>query len=211
MANVKFYRNPNVPLEMHKVRIVQKLFLPTVEDRLKYINEAGNNTFLLQNRDVYMDMLTDSGVNAMSDRQQAAMFIADDSYAGSETFNRLSKRLTEIFGTRFFLPTHQGRAAENILAEAFVKPGDIVPMNFHFTTTKAHITRLGGVVEEVIIAEGLEPNNNCQFKGNFDIPRLRRLIEEVGVEHIPFIRIEAGTNLVGGQPLSLENMLEVAA
>ena len=143
MAKVKFYKTPDIPLEMHKVRIVQKLFLPKVEDRVKYMNEAGNNTFLLQNRDVYMDMLTDSGVNAMSDRQQAAMMIADDSYAGSETFNRLTSKLTEIFGTKYFLPTHQGRAAENILAEAFVKPGYVIPMNFHFTTTKAHITRLG--------------------------------------------------------------------
>lgn len=211
MANVKFYKNPSVPLEMHKVRIVQKLFLPKIEDRLKYINEAGNNTFLLQNRDVYIDMLTDSGVNAMSDRQQAAMLIADDSYAGSETYNRMTKKLNEIFGTEYFLPMHQGRAAENILAEAFVKPGDVVPMNFHFTTTKAHITRLGGSVEELIIAEGLKPTSNCRFKGNFDIPRLRKLIEEVGVDHVPFVRIEAGTNLVGGQPLSLENIMEVAA
>ena len=147
----------------------------------------------------------------MSDRQQAAMMIADDSYAGSETFNRLTSKLTEIFGTRYFLPTHQGRAAENILAEAFVKPGSIVPMNFHFTTTKAHITRLGGIVEEVIIPEGLQATSDLPFKGNFDIPRLRALIEKAGVERIPFVRIEAGTNLVGGQPLSLQNMLEVAA
>lgn len=211
MSKVKFYATPDIPLEMHKVRIVQKLFLPKVEDRLKHIAEAGNNTFLLQNRDVYMDMLTDSGVNAMSDNQQAAMLIADDSYAGSETFNRLTKKLTEIFGTTYFLPAHQGRAAENILAETFVKKGDVVPMNFHFTTTKAHITRLGGTVEELIIPEGLEANNDCLFKGNFDIPRLRALIESVGPDHIPFVRIEAGTNLVGGQPLSLENILEVSA
>ena len=210
MANVKFYDSPDIPLEMHKVRIVQKLFLPKVEDRVRYINEAGNNTFLLQNRDVYMDMLTDSGVNAMSDLQQSAMLIADDSYAGSETFNRLTAKLTEIFGTKYFLPAHQGRAAENILAEAFCKPGDVVPMNFHFTTTKAHITRLGARVEELIIPEGLEANNDCQFKGNFDIPRLRALIEKDGVDKIPFVRIEAGTNLVGGQPLSLKNMLEVS-
>ena len=211
MSKVKFYDSPDIPLEMHKVRIVQKLFLPKVEDRVKYMNEAGNNTFLLQNRDVYMDMLTDSGVNAMSDLQQSAMLIADDSYAGSETFNRLTNKLTEIFGTRFFLPTHQGRAAENVLAETFIHAGagDIIPMNFHFTTAKAHFTRLGASVEELIIAEGLEPNNDCQFKGNVDIPRLRALIEKVGVERIPFFRLESGTNLVGGQPVSLKNMQEV--
>lgn len=212
MSVVKFYKeDQQVPLEMHKVRVVQKLFLPTVEERVKNLKEAGNNTFLLQNRDVFMDMLTDSGVNAMSDRQVAASMIADDSYAGSETCNRLLKALQDVFGTKYFLPAHQGRACENILAETFVKKGDVIPMNFHFTTTKAHITRLGGRVEELITEEGLDPDILLPFKGNFDIKRLKKLIKEVGPEHIPFVRIEAGTNLVGGQPLSMENMLEVAA
>ena len=210
MSNVKFYDSPDFPLEMHKVRIVQKLFLPKVEDRVKYINEAGNNTFLLQNRDVYLDMLTDSGVNAMSDRQQSAMLIADDSYAGSETFNRLTDKLTEIFHTRYFLPAHQGRAAENVLAEAFIRPGmgDIIPMNFHFTTAKAHFTRLGASVVELVIPEGIEPNNDCLFKGNVDILRLRKFFEETPGEKIPFFRLESGTNLIGGQPVSLKNMEE---
>ena len=212
MSVVKFYKEEHqVPLEMHKVRVVQKLFLPTVEERVAKLREAGNNTFLLQNKDVFMDMLTDSGVNAMSDNQVAASMQADDSYAGSETFNRLSRVIEQVFGTKYFLPAHQGRACENILAETFVKEGDVVPMNFHFTTTKAHITRKGGRVEELIIKEGLDPNLDLPFKGNFDIPRLRALIEEVGPEHVPFVRIEAGTNLIGGQPLSMENMLEVAA
>ncbi len=211
MANVKFHSGKQLPLEMHKVRIVQKLSLPPVETRFKLMNEAGNNTFLLQNRDVFMDMLTDSGVNAMSDLQQSAMLRADDAYAGSETYTRMVAKVREIFGMEYFLPVHQGRAAENILATAYVKPGDVVPMNFHFTTTKAHITRMGGAVEELIIKEGLEPVNDCPFKGNFDIPRLEALIAQVGVDHIPFVRIEAGTNLVGGQPLSLQNMREVAA
>ena len=212
MSVVKFYKeDQQVPLEMHKVRVVQKLFLPNVEERVKNLTEAGNNTFLLQNKDVFMDMLTDSGVNAMSDRQVAASMIADDSYAGSETCNRLLKALQDVFGTKYFLPAHQGRACENILAETFVKKGDVIPMNFHFTTTKAHITRLGGRVEELITEEGLDPDILLPFKGNFDIKRLKKLIKEVGPEHIPFVRIEAGTNLVGGQPLSMENMLEVAA
>ena len=211
MATVKFYKSEEqVPLEMHKVRVVQKLYLPTVEERVKKLAEAGNNTFLLQNRDVFMDMLTDSGVNAMSDNQVAAMMQADDSYAGSETCNRLLKVIKEVFGTEYFLPAHQGRACENILAETFVKPGDVVPMNFHFTTTKAHITRKGGSVVELIRPEGLLPQSDNPFKGNFDIPALEKLIEEVGADHVPFVRIEAGTNLVGGQPLSLENMLQVA-
>lgn len=211
MANVKFYSGKQLPLEMHKVRIVQKLFLPPVEERRRLMNEAGNNTFLLQNKDVFMDMLTDSGVNAMSDLQQSAMLRADDAYAGSETYNRLAAKVRELFHMDYFLPAHQGRAAENVLATAYVKPGDVVPMNFHFTTTKAHITRLGGAVEELIVKEGLEPANDCPFKGNFDIPRLEALIQQVGVEKIPFVRVEAGTNLVGGQPLSLQNMRDVAA
>ena len=114
-TEIKLAYGEKMPLEMHKVRIVQKLNLPKVEDRLKFMNEAGNNTFLLQNRDIFMDMLTDSGVNAMSDRQQAAMLIADDSYAGSETFNRLSAQVGKMFNTNFFLPAHQGRACENEL------------------------------------------------------------------------------------------------
>lgn len=198
-------------MEMHKVRVVQKLYLPTVEERVKLINEAGNNTFLLQNKDVFMDMLTDSGVNAMSDNQVAAMFQADDSYAGSETCNRLMKVLKEVFGTEFFLPAHQGRACENIIAETFVKPGDVVPMNYHFTTTKSHITRRGGSVVEVIDEKGLVAQSDNPFKGNFDLERLENIIKEVGPEHVPFVRIEAGTNLIGGQPLSLDNMLKVAA
>lgn len=208
---VKFYKKEHqVPLEMHKVRIVQKLFLPPVEKRVEYINEAGNNTFLLQNKDVFMDMLTDSGVNAMSDLQQAAMLRADDSYAGSETCNRLKRALEDVFGTKYFLPAHQGRACENILAEVYVKPGYIIPMNFHFTTTKAHITRLGGEVVELVTASGLEPQNDNPFKGDFDIPALRKLIAEKR-DRIPFLRIETGTNLIGGQPISMKNIKEVCA
>ena len=208
---VKFYKKEHqLPLEMHKVRIVQKLFLPPVEKRVEYINEAGNNTFLLQNKDVFMDMLTDSGVNAMSDLQQAAMLRADDSYAGSETCNRLKRALEDVFGTKYFLPAHQGRACENILAEAYVKPGYIIPMNFHFTTTKAHITRLGGEVVELVTASGLEPQNDNPFKGDFDIPALRKLIVEKR-DRIPFLRIETGTNLIGGQPISMKNIKEVCA
>ncbi len=211
MANITFFSGERIPLEMHKVRIVQKLNLPPVERRLAAIAEAGNNTFLLKNDDVFLDMLTDSGVNAMSDRQQAAMMIADDSYAGSATFTRLESKVGEIFGTTLFLPAHQGRACENILAEAFVQPGNVIPMNYHFTTTKAHITRKGGRVEELVIDEGLETTSDHPFKGNFDIEKLRKLIEEEGAKNIPFVRLEAGTNLIGGQPFSLENVREVCS
>ena len=143
---VKFHSGENIPLEMHKTRMVQRLNLIPVEERLKASQEAGNNTFLLKNRDVFLDMLTDSGVNAMSQAQYAAMMNADDSYAGSETFYRVEEALTEVFGTKYFLPCHQGRACENIISQTFIKPGQIVPMNYHFTTTKAHIMRNGGTV-----------------------------------------------------------------
>ncbi len=208
---VKFYLSENqVPLEMHKVRVVQKLNLLPVEERLRAIQEAGNNTFLLNNADIYMDMLTDSGVNAMSDRQTAAMHIADDAYAGSQTFDRLKKAIHEVFGVDNVLPVHQGRAAENIIACRFITPGKYALMNFHFTTTKAHVTRLGGEVIELIGKKGLEPVNDEPFKGNFDLKALERTIRELGPEKIGFVRIEAGTNLIGGQPVSLENMSLVA-
>ena len=210
MSKVKFYREEQIPLEMHKVRVVQKLTLLPVEERLKRIQEAGNNTFLLQNKDVYMDMLTDSGVNAMSDNQVASMGMADDSYAGSETFNRVKSAIFEVFGTEHVLPAHQGRAAENILAEAYVKPGMVAIMNFHFTTTKAHITRLGGEVVEVIGKKGLVPSSDEPFKGDLDLEELKKTIEKYGPEKVAFVRVEAGTNLIGGQPVSLENMLAVA-
>ncbi len=210
MSTVQFYKKENqVPLEMHKVRVVQKLNLLPVEERLKAIQEAGNNTFLLQNRDIYLDMITDSGVNAMSDLQVAAMNIADDSYAGSETWNRAKAAVKEVFGVDNVLPAHQGRAAENILAEAFVKPGMVTLMNFHFTTTKAHITRLGGEVVELVHKKGLKPQSDDPFKGDFDLKALKKTIDEYTPEKVAFVRVEAGTNLIGGQPVSLENMMAV--
>ncbi|NLT31391.1 MAG: tryptophanase, partial [Propionibacterium sp.] len=145
------------------------------------------------------------GVNAMSDRQQAAMLTADDSYAGSSTFTRLSATINDIFGTEYFLPAHQGRACENILAHAWVREGSVIPMNYHFTTTKSHITMRGGRVEEVIAEAGLQVESEHRFKGDVDLDKLAALIDEVGAENIPFVRMEAGTNLIGGQPVSLAN------
>ena len=210
MSTVQFYKKEHqVPLEMHKVRVVQKLTLLPVEERLRAIQEAGNNTFLLQNKDIYLDMITDSGVNAMSDKQVAAMQVADDSYAGSETWNRARAAVEEVFGVSNVLPAHQGRAAENILAETFVKPGMVTLMNFHFTTTKAHITRLGGEVVELVAKKGLIPQSDDPFKGDFDLDSLRAAIDEYTPEKVAFVRVEAGTNLIGGQPVSLENMMAV--
>ncbi|MCE5196433.1 MAG: tryptophanase [Negativicutes bacterium] len=209
MSNIQFFSGEQIPLEMHKVRIVQKLQLLPIEERLLCIKKAGNNTFLLNNRDVFLDMLTDSGVNAMSDRQLGAMMVADDSYAGSETYVRLEEKIRRIFGTEFFLPAHQGRACENILAQVFVKPGMITPMNYHFTTTKAHITLNGGSVEELLSDRGTKVTSQELFKGNMDIEKLENCIARHGSEKIAFVRMEAGTNLIGGQPFSLANLQEV--
>jgi len=145
----------------------------------------------------------------MSDKQLAAMMEADDSYAGSETFTKLENKMIEIFGKKYFLPAHQGRAAENIISQIFVKPGSVVPMNYHFTTTKAHIVINGGSIEEIPIDEAFQINSKDLFKGNMDIDKLNAVIEKYGAENVPFVRLEAGTNLIGGQPFSLKNMQEV--
>ena len=206
MSQIKFYNRTPVPVEMHKVKIVQKLSLLPARERLAKLEEAGFNTFLLHNGDIFMDMLTDSGVNAMSDNMQAAMLRADDAYAGSETFYRMNQKLTELFGMEFLLPAHQGRACEHIVAQHFVKPGSCVIMNYHFTTSKAHVTRLGGKVEELIRDEGLVTKSNLPFKGNIDLDKVKACIEKEGAENIAYMRLEAGTNLIGGQPISYENM-----
>ncbi|MCL2475491.1 tryptophanase [Candidatus Bathycorpusculum sp.] len=209
MRELKFYTGNAVPLEMHKVRVVQKLNLLPIDDRLKAIKEAGNNTFLLRNKDTFLDMLTDSGVNAMSDLQLSAMMVADDSYAGSATFSKLENKLEEIFGTKYVLPAHQGRACEHIISRVFVKKGDIVPTNYHFTTTKAHICLQGGTVLEIHYPEALIVESNNPFKGNMSPELLKKAIAEYGVERISFVRLEAGTNLIGGQPFSLANLKEI--
>jgi tryptophanase len=210
MAEVKFYGNVDLPLEMHKVRIIQKLNLLPIDERVKSITEAGNNTFLLKNRNVFLDMLTDSGTNAMSDRQLAAMMTADDSYAGSETFYRLEAKIQQVFGMKHFLPAHQGRACESLLAQVLITEKDqIVPMNYHFTTTKAHISRFGAQVEEIIIDEGLEAKSDLPFKGDMNLDTLRDMIKSKK-DKIAFVRIEAGTNLIGGQPVSMKNFKEVS-
>lgn len=209
MKNIQLFREKPFPLEMHKVRVVQKLNLLPIEERFKAIEEAGNNTFLLKNEEVFLDMLTDSGTNAMSDRQIGAMMIADDSYAGSRTYFRLEEKVLDFFGKKYFLPAHQGRACEHIIAKVFVKPGDIIPMNYHFTTTKAHIMLCGGEVVELYQEHAIDADHLDDFKGNFDLEKLEETIQKVGKDRIPFVRIELGTNLIGGQPIALENMQEV--
>jgi tryptophanase len=208
---VRFFSGEDIPLELHKARMVQRIHLRGARERQRIINEAGNNTFLLPNRDVFLDMLTDSGVNAMSDAQYAAMLMADDSYAGSETYYRLESVVRDFFGLPFFLPAHQGRACENILATAYVRPGSAVVTNFHFTTTKAHITRLGGRVLEALPQSSLDPVGERPFKGDMDLGILRGFVEAEGSANVAFVRVELGTNLIGGQPVSLANVAEVSA
>jgi tryptophanase len=209
--SIRLSNGVEIPIEMHKVRIVQKVRLAPVRDRLKAIEEAGYNTFLLRTRDIFLDMLTDSGTNAMTDNQQAAMMQADDAYAGSESFYKLADAVREIFGYEYLLPAHQGRAAEHLLAKTFVKPGHIVPMNYHFTTTKAHFDLMGGQVLELYTKEALNTQSCAPFKGNMDLDRLRAAIEKAGPKNVSFVRMEATTNLIGGQPFSLQNLRNVKA
>ncbi len=206
---IKFMHRDQIPIELHKVRIVQKLHLKPVEERLRAIREGGFNTFLLNTKDIFLDMLTDSGTNAMSDNQVSSMLQADDAYAGSQSFYRMETALREVFGKHYVLPVHQGRAAENIISMTFISDGDVIPMNYHFTTTKAHMELNGGEILEIFTDEGLKIKSDHPFKGNIDTRRLVEVIGQYGADHIPFIRFEASTNLIGGQPFSMANMKEV--
>jgi len=152
---VKFCNGQEIPIELHKVRIVQKLHLRPIDERYEAMKKGGFNTFLLNTKDIFLDMLTDSGTNAMSDNQVSAMLQADDAYAGSQSYYKMEEALQEVFGKQLVLPVHQGRAAENIISQAFIKPGDIIPMNYHFTTTKAHMELNGGTIFEIFTDEGL--------------------------------------------------------
>jgi tyrosine phenol-lyase len=206
---VKLSNGKEIPVEMHKVRIVQKSYLVPVERRLKAIEEGGYNTFSLRTRDIFLDMLTDSGTNAMSDNQLAAMMVSDDAYAGCESFYKLTSSIKDVLGFDFVLPVHQGRAAEHLIAKVFVKPGDVIPMNYHFTTTRAHFELAGGRVLEIYRDEALNTQSTNPFKGNLDLQKFRDVIKKYGREKISFIRMEATTNLLGGQPFSMENLREV--
>lgn len=204
-SKIKFYSGESIPLELHKVRVVQKLHLVPIERRLEALYEAGFNTFRLDTKDVFLDMLTDSGTNALSDRQMGAMMIADDAYAGSQSFVRYQKAVEEVLGKKYLLPVHQGRAAENIISNAYIRKGSIVPMNYHFTTAMAHITQYGGKIEELLYDEAYVINSKHPFKGNMNLEKLEKCINKHGAANIPYIRMEASTNLIGGQPFSMEN------
>ena len=205
-GHIKFYSGEQIPLELHKARIVQKLHLVSIERRLQALKDGGFNTFKLDTKDVFLDMLTDSGTNAMSDNQLGAMMIADDAYAGSQSFVRYQKAVKDVLGKDYLLPVHQGRAAENIISHTYVKKGSVVPMNYHFTTAMAHITQYGGTIEELLYDQAYEISGKHPFKGNMNLEKLVECIEKNGKENIPFIRMEASTNLIGGQPFSIENL-----
>jgi tryptophanase len=207
--SIRLSNGTEIPIEMHKIRIVQKVHLAPARERVLAMEAAGYNTFLLRTRDIFMDMLTDSGTNAMSDTQQSAMLLADDAYAGSDSFYKLADSVKEILGYEYLLPAHQGRACEHLLAKAFIKPGTFIPMNYHFTTTKAHFNLMGATVLELFGPEALNTQSTYPFKGNMDLGRLKAAINEHGVDKIPFVRMEATTNLIGGQPFSLANLREV--
>jgi len=208
---IKFHSGEQIPVELHKVRIVQKLFLKPVEERKAAMEKAGFNTFLLSTKDIFLDMLTDSGTNAMSDNQVASMLQADDAYAGSQSFYRMEAALRDVFGKHYVLPAHQGRAAENIVSQAFIKKGDVIPMNYHFTTTKEHMELNGGKVLEIYADDALQIKSDKPFKGNIDIDKLKNVFQKYGKEKVAFVRMEASTNLIGGQPFSMQNMRDVKA
>ena len=197
--------------EPWKVKMVEPLHLLTAEHRSRAIAEAGFNTFLLRSDDVYIDLLTDSGTNAMSDWQWAGMMLGDEAYAGSRNFYNLEAAIQKHYGYRFITPTHQGRGAENILSQICIKPGDYVPGNMYFTTTRHHQEAAGGTFIDVVVPEAHDPQIELPFKGNIDLKALGALIEKVGAKKIPYVCVAATVNMAGGQPISMENLKAVRA
>lgn len=197
--------------EPYKIKMVELLKMTTADQRKKAMKDAGYNTFLLRSEDVYIDLLTDSGTSAMSDRQWAGMMLGDEAYAGSSNFYHLEEVVREVYGYKYLVPTHQGRGAENILSKILIKKGDIVPGNMYFTTTRLHQELAGGKFEDVIIDEAHDPENEFPFKGNIDLDKLKRLIKKHGAKKIPYVSMATSVNMAGGQPISMKNLKELRA
>ena len=195
--------------EPFKIKMVELLKTTTREERERALSEAGYNTFLLKSEEVYIDLLTDSGTNAMSDNQWAGIMLGDEAYAGSVNFYNLERGVQKYYGYKFLVPTHQGRGAEHILSKILIKPGDFIPGNMYFTTTRAHQELAGGTFVDVIIDEAHDPEKVLPFKGNIDIGKLETLIAKVGAKKIPYVCVAATVNMAGGQPISMENIIEV--
>ncbi len=197
--------------EPYKIKAVELIKMTTREQRDQAIREAGYNTFLLRSEDVYIDLLTDSGVGAMSDRQWAGMMCGDEAYAGSRNFYHMRDTVEEYYSYKYTVPTHQGRGAEHILSQMLISDGDFIPGNMYFTTTRYHQELAGGTFVDVIIDEAHDAQSEHPFKGNVDIKKLDALVDKVGAENIPYICIATCVNMAGGQPLSLENLQQVRA
>jgi tyrosine phenol-lyase len=195
--------------EPFKIKVVELLKMTTPDNRLKAMEEAGYNTFLLRSEDVYIDLLTDSGTNAMSDYQWAGMMLGDEAYAGSKNFYHLEEKVQQFYGYKYLIPTHQGRGAEHLISRILIKPGDVIPGNMYFTTTRLHQELAGGTFVDVVIDEAHDPLNEHPFKGNVDIQKLETLIKNVGAEKIPYISVALTVNMAGGQPVSMQNLREV--
>lgn len=197
--------------EPYKMKMVELLKMTTGPQRKKVLHEAGYNTFLLRSEDVYIDLLTDSGTSAMSDRQWAGMMMGDEAYAGSRNFYHLEETIQSVYGYKYIVPTHQGRGAENIISKILIKKGDIIPGNMYFTTTRLHQELAGGKFEDIIIDEAHDPENGHPFKGNVDLNKLETLIKKHGAGKIPYVSIATSVNMAGGQPISIQNLKELRA
>lgn len=192
--------------EPWKIKMVEPIRLTIQAERTRALKEAGYNTFLLRSEDVYIDLLTDSGTNAMSDRQWAGMLMGDEAYAGSRNFYNLEEAVKNYYGYRYMVPTHQGRGAEHLLSQTVIKPGQYVPGNMYFTTTRIHQELAGGTFVDVIIDEAHDPGNEHPFKGNVDLGKLESLIKQKGAENIAYISLAGTVNMAGGQPVSMANV-----